>query len=535
MIKELYDTARYKMGMVSQREMIDAVQEQRTQRGEYINGLPADIGEAFRDTCSYAEDLGNCKDPDSVYKKVSNLRNYCDYVAKRLDPSPVAQEQRQKVVSFLSSGDLMQYQPAGARMWRFFLNPMAAFTFVLEQHWATKVAMRIMRTEIRDEGYKLKYLPNISPEELQQAAFKIEQLNLFEYAIDTATRFLGYGNVWTVPETNFLGDVVKLRNLRADRMWPVYSTNGEYLDHWEYQLGVSTIPYELDEVLHLKDYSMKSPYIGSPRLGPAILEIESDLAASSLNATIFNKAGMIGLIIALEDPAIKNPLKVVNMERQKERLQETFYTQFAGVRGAQSVLVANYIKDVFKLSDIGALDANFLKLRMEVAKTIALLIGVPIERMGLPRSAAAQYQASVVEEMVTASFDKEINAIMSQVYAFINQKIIRDLLGIYNVEMAQKGRFNSNTINGARMALMASQTGPLFTVNEMRTFFYKVPELAPGDKRGNKVVDNSTMRDPMLKPPLTAEIDPRDILGLSNTTFDTQSDLMGPVEGTEED
>src|ERR1035438_6223374 len=44
-------------------------------------------------------------------------------------------------------------------------------------------------------------------------------------------------------------------SLQADRIWPVYSHNGEELEGFEYQIGTGTIIYDKEDILHLKDFS----------------------------------------------------------------------------------------------------------------------------------------------------------------------------------------------------------------------------------------------------------------------------------------
>src|ERR1039458_4743243 len=103
-------------------------------------------------------------------------------------------------------------------MWRFFFNPMGVYTFCAENHWATKAAFNIVQREIIDEGTKLVYHPSVGPDELAKADARFKQLDLRKYAVDTAMRFLAYGNVYTLPETNGLGQYgFRLKNLAADR------------------------------------------------------------------------------------------------------------------------------------------------------------------------------------------------------------------------------------------------------------------------------------------------------------------------------
>lgn len=532
-LKSFVDDARYKLGLVSKEELWRELQPEKE---AYAKSLPVWLEDEFRETCAYAEDLRNLKEPDQIYKRMGLLHEKAKMFQAVMRPHEQLDQQatddREKVANLISGEQFANYAPAGSRMWKFFLNPMGVFTFVGENHWATRAALNILETEIREEGLKYFYADSTSPERLAEVDKRLKGLDLEEYFVNTCLQILTYENSWTLIERNLFGEPVKLKNLRADRIWPKYTYNGEILEGWEYQVGSGVIPYDLDELLHFKGFSLKSPYIGTPRLAPLITEIEADLAASALQNTIMNKAGMVGVIIAMSDPALKNPLRAVNMERQSERLQSRL-NHVSGVRGAHSIVVANYIEGVHKLTAIGDLDANFLKLRTEVAKCVCLLLGVPPERLSIPRTGSQQYQAAAVENIIQSAFDKNINALTSRICAFINQKILKEELGIYDVEIKPKGRFSANTINGARMALMASQTGPLFDVNEMRTLFYRVPELPPGDKRGRIVVDNTKNRDEGVLPNMIAQEDPRELISVA-PTLQEESDKSYTAEDGDE-
>ena len=499
------------MGWVSSQELWDATHpRQKTIADE----MGPEMREVFLEYCQESESIRACKDPEEAYKKLGSQRLLSDWLVKNMRPEDYEAEYQEKVTTLLSGDNAVNYSPAGSRMWRFFFNPMGMYTFMGEYHWATKAALMILRTEIIEEGTKYNYHPSVQPDRLMEVDRKLKEMNIFELAVDTMIRFMTYANVFLLPETNGLGKRgFRIKNLQADKIWPIYSHNGEELEGYEYQVGTGTIQYDKDEILHLRDFSLKSRHMGSPRLSAAITDVEADLAASALSNAIMQKAGMIGVIIALEDPALKmkNPMRTSNMQRQEERMQKSIQGN-AGIRGAHSVIVSNYVRDVYKLTEIGSLDANFLSLRTEVAKTVCILLGVPPERLAIPRTASAQYQAASVENILASNFDKHITMLERTVWDYINKHIIKDLMKIYDVEVAPRGRFSSNTINGARMAFLAAQTGPLFSVNEMRSWFFRVPELPVGDKRGDVVCDVSSIRDPMMKPTMVAVDDPRNLI-----------------------
>lgn len=527
MLSDTIANIRYRLGMYDKYDLVRAINPERE---AIISAYPDEYNGHIRSLSDQLMSLDVASDPTKFFDIKHKLELVLDSASKYVTDSAKSGDiQSQKSAQFLGSADMLGYHPAGARLWKFFINPLSVFTFVGDNHWATRAAIKIIRTEIDNEGMRYRYHSSVTPERLAQVDKILKELDLEQYRLNLATQYVVYANSWTLIEKNGLQETVKLSLLQPDGMWPIFDKDNAELTGWEYHVGRKTYMYGLNDIYHLKDYSLRTKYLGFPCLSPAMSDIEADLAASALNNVIMQKAGMIGWIIALEDPSEKNPLALKNIDKMQAKLQKTIQSQYSGVRGAQSIMVANYIKSVHKLTDIGSFEGNFMKLRTEIAKMVAVLLQVPPDRLHIPKADNQIYQAAGTEDLINAQFDKAINSITKKVDAFINEKILKETLNIYDVEITSAGRFSSGNLNGARAALAATQCGPLFDVNELRMWFFKVPPCGPGDSRGRVVCDNSTVRDPNLNPPGKSKTDPREDMQAGHIT---DEDLEPPSDKT---
>lgn len=487
---DFMDTAKHKLGLMSKDEYVRKILNGRE---DIIDKFPRDERADLRQMIYGMDQLSAMADLPSFLKKGYEIGQRLNDLVERYGDS-LDIETKQKV-SYVSGIDSIGYRPSGSRIWKFFVNPFAVFSFYAEQHWATKAAIEIIMTEVIHDGFSMVHARGLAPERRAYVEQIFDQFGLWELRLGILKHYLVYGNAIVLPHRNAFQNLQRFELMIMDRAMPVFDKLFEKIIGWDYWTGFHAILYRSEDVLHLGARSLKHPELGLPLLSPLIVDIESDLAASSLNNTVMHKAGMVGTIIALEDPTVANPVNAKNADRLGRRLQREIQMQFSGIKGGQSILVSNYIKGVHKVSQIGEFEGNFLKFRNEIAKAICTVLKVPPEKISINRSAGLQYQAALVEDSINASFDKAIGAYMTIIDRFINQKIIKEQLGIYDIEIEANGRYGSLTLNGARAGLTASQTGGLFTYNEVRSIFYGMPPMGPDDERGYQVCDNSKNRD----------------------------------------
>lgn len=292
------------------------------------------------------------------------------------------------------------------------------------------------------------------------------------------------------------GNSDTLQVLSPPRILPDIDPVTDKIRAWIYKPGpgLANIRIPVDKVWHLMLFSVDDyRAIGDPPLSPAILDIEADMAASAFNNQVFQKGGLLGIILSIKVPESSDPFSDEELDIVDE-LQDRIDTQFSGAKAGQSVMVANNIDNVYNVNPIGKLDSSFKTLHYETAKTVATCLGVPPEKIAVSRSDTLQYIPSLVEDSVNTSFDKSLNTLISYVDDFINEEILRNRLGITDIRIQSGGRFGSLTKNAADTIKALADAGPMITVNDALEKVLGWEPLPPDNPRGQMVLDNTQTR-----------------------------------------
>jgi hypothetical protein len=85
---------------------------------------------------------------------------------------------------------------------------------------------------------------------------------------------------------------------------------------------------------------------------------------------------------------------------------------------------------------------------------------------------------------------------------FINERILRDILGITDVRIVASGRYGALTKNAADTIKTLADAGPLITVNEALERILGWDVLPADNPRGNLVLDNTINRELETNPHL---------------------------------
>jgi len=484
-----------KMGMLTDREFLDAV---NTRRRKALDALPYSAREDVETVerlSNHMLQLQSMGDWQSYFKTGHEMSEKIQDILKK-HGSELDKNTHQKMSWIVGLDENLGYRPAGARANGFMLGPFQPFTFFYENHWAVKSVVDCVQTEVTHDGFSLVYGKKVSAKRLREVKDTIDRLNIWELRLDLLKDYLVYGNALLLPHTDTFGNLIRIEKFNMDRVSPIWNRSVDELKGWDYWQGNKMIPYMKDRLLHLRDKSLKMPDIGLPPLNCLMIDLESDLGASSLNNQAMWKAGMIGILISLESDKTGQEIAGTPF---RQRLQEEIISSFSGVKAGNSMLVANYVKNVHHLNKLSEFDGAFLKLREKVAIQIATVLKVPPESINLNRSSSLQYAAASLEDKVGAGFDRAISSYMTKIDKFINDMILKKLCGIYDVEIQANGRYGSMNLNSARAGLIASQTWGLFDVNETRTIFYGAPPCAYDDERGREIVDNSKGPGPLEK------------------------------------
>lgn len=379
----------------------------------------------------------------------------------------------------------------------FSANPFGAYAFIARHHSAVRGCVQTIMDEITNDGYVLISEKGTSKKRLKDVYRRLKSANVPEMRLTLAKHLKIYGNAWILPHNNLLGgksDVMQI--LSPPRILPDIDPVTDRIRGWLYKPGpgVGTINLPVDKVWHLRLFSVDDYRpIGDPPLAPAILEIEADMAASAFNNQVFQKGGMLGIILSMRIPDSTDAFRDEELDAVDE-LQEKVNSQHSGSKAGQGMLVVNNLDNVYNPNPIGGLDSSYSKLHYETAKTVALCMAVPPEKINVSRSDNLQYIPSLVEDSVNAAFDKSLNSLVSYVDEFINEKVLKGLFGITDIIIQSGGRYGALTLTATEAIKTLADAGPIITVNDAYEKMLGWEPLPADDPRGWYVLDNTKGR-----------------------------------------
>lgn len=476
MLRELIDDVLFRLGYIPERELI-------------LRALPAEKQKRARRICTQLGELRTLNNPGDAFALTSEL----GAIFKESAPDIKSKSLRVKDAVRMIGGDTMGYRPAMARLYGLFNgNPFGIYSFVARHHWAVRVAMQVIRDELVNDGFELIGQQGTTKKRLKDVYKQLKKMNVFDLRIDVASHIKLFGNAWILPHKNLMGGPAGLELLAPPRLMPIIDPMTDQIIGWEYTVGRTTFTYPKDKIFQLYQYTIDNyKELGDPPLTPAILLIEADLAGESYTNQQMQRGGFMGLILNMKtsdsDPISRDEDDIV------EDLQDKIDAQFSGVKAAQSVLVTNNLDKAVQLKP--PIANVFDLLHQQTAKTVAQCLGVPPEKIAISRSSTLQYIPSLVEDSVNSQFDKSINALTSLVDDFLNEKVLKEMLGITDVRIVATGRYGALTKNAADTIKVLADSGPLITVNQALDRILGWKPLAADNPRGNYILDNSVNRD----------------------------------------
>jgi hypothetical protein len=472
----------------------------RKYRNLLLKSLPEDKEKRAKSLIKELNNLSAFKNIDEFFNKSNELNNLVKEAIDKSDTKLVNKVFRRKESTQLIDTSNQNYTPAISGLYQLFRNPFGIYKYLMQNHWAVETSINVIRREIANDGYIIRAKKGTTKKRLKDIHDILVKTGIPELRIKICSHIKLYGNCWILPE----GKSIKI--LSPPRMLPISDPISDKIIGWKYIDGHSTKTYRLDQLFHLWQYSSDDySGMGDPPLAPALVDIEADLAASNFNNLVFQKGGLLGIILSIDPPISDlddDPEEIV------EELQDRIDAQYSGMQSGQSVLVASHLKNVYNVSPVGKLDSSFSSQRQETAKTIANCLGVPPEKIAVNRSDNLQYVPAFVEHSINSAFDKEITALTTLVDDFINEKIIKGIFKITDARIEAGGRFGSLTKTAAETVKILADAGPLLTVNQALEWILGFEPVSPDNERGQIVLDNSANRDSNSNPPI---IDPEKI------------------------
>lgn len=466
--------------------------------------LRASLEQDFKDL----NDLKTLANPEAYYSKHIEIGKKLQHARSFTKAGGPVDKALKRFMS-RTNGNVFGYSPAGAKMWGHFSNPMEVFAYLYDNWWAFKVAVDRIETEVESGGFVLRGAKGVSQKKLMQTYKKLKELDVDKLFTKAVTHRVQFGNFYMFPHTtrkDDKDDLLRLEVLSPTRLSPLFHNRTNEIVGYEYRIGQITRKYLKEQVLHSAMASGGDIGIGTPPILPAVLPVETALYADMLNNTIFQKGGILGVLVAMEEP--KNDDQIGGDQSSRDwidLIQEKFNSE-AGARGGHGTMVIPGKATVHKLTDPGSIDTNWDRGKDYAAKITAECCGVPPEILGLVRSSALQYSPALVEDSVNAQLDATINRHTSTTADFFNREVMEKLLGIYDIKLMPTRRTGAKT-KTATEALNNLAQGGWITRNEGRVEWLSMEEL-PGREGQEIVCLNAVERNPESLPPRVPQQNP---------------------------
>lgn len=385
----------------------------------------------------------------------------------------------------------------GTKIWSFFPNPFQVFSYFQQNYWAVQRCINLIRETVGADGFALKASEGMSEETLMERYKELSKIDIESIYVEFCVHYALFGNFWALPHYGKRSrKLVKYEIMFPPRLQPVLNPVTETIEKYIYYMGRMKREYDVDDLDHAMMPSTDGKVIGPPLLLACTTEIETALMTMTFNNDVMQKGGLMGKIIALEQPSEDNPITNSVSDDWVRQVQNQLQFLYGGTKGANGIMAMAGVKDVHNVNDPGAIELNFRESRDGLDKRICTTLGIPSEKIGIPRSTTAQYQPSLVENVVNAQFDATINWYTAQACKFLNKHLLQEHMGITDVKIVPAGRYGAITLAAAQTVKEMAQAGPITTVNEARTHILGWAPLPPNDPRGNMVLDNTMNRDP---------------------------------------
>ena len=408
------------------------------------------------------------------------------------------------------STNMFGYKPQGTKIWNYFPNPFGVFAYFGEQYWAVGACLDLLRQEINSDGFMLKASEGVSEEKLREYYKKLTELDMDKLWVEHAVHKMLYGNFFALPHRGKrTRALVKYEILYPPRLAPIFNKSDFSIEGYQYSVGLLNRYYDADEIQKDSCASLFGRELGAPVLLSCVTEIETAMMTMSFNNNVMQKGNLLGKLVSMKAPENNEITGGANQDWVRQ-VQAQFDYIHSGSKAGQGVAVMSGVEAVHDMTKPGEVELNFRDSRIELDKRICTRTGIPSEKIGIPRSATAQYQPSLVENVINAQFDKTVNSYTADSARFFNKYLLQDLLHIYDAKLVPAGRYGAITLAAAQTIKELATAGPITTVNEAREKILGWEPLPPNDPRGNMVLNNAIGVDASSIPAMIApeQLDP---------------------------
>lgn len=436
----------------------------------------AAIPEEFREVANKLQyitgrlnNIGTYKDPTHAFFLLNELKNT---LGSAINSKSFKDEATAKSFGMIGVTDVFGYRPQGTQFWNLFPNPFGIFSFLAENHWAVRCCRSEYFKEVLADGYQL-IGPKASKERVQRI---LDNMDFDMKRMEWVDHCKIFGNFWVLPDKNGLGGLKGFKTLLPQYIRPILSVDAQRVLGWEYQLGYGFLRFDKKDLLHqIYRPSMRHYQIGSPALGALLQELEADIQAGMYNNLVFQKGGLLGMAILLNDP--KGPTVGGGLSAFAKSLQMEMNANHSGARAGFDTVVLENTKDVKVLNDLGNMDGAFHKTSEKVAKQVCRVLDIPYARVQDNSNSKKIYDAAKLQDQDAELFDKAVNEVVNVVDRFINT-VLFPMMGIKDVKIRARRRFNTFTAAAAKAGVDISMIFGAMTLDEMREEIWKLPPHA---------------------------------------------------------
>lgn len=475
----------------SRRSPAEASNIRKSEAEIFLDSLPNDYRARGHKLLSDLYDVSIISDPTLYGHKMAEFRDFVSVAYRNKENSKSGIPLGRGLNS--GSSDLYGFKPSGTQLWSYFVNPFEVYAYVAQHHKTVKMCLNMIREAMEEDGYFLVAADGVSESYLLEVHKKLRDLDIEEKRMDIASHLKVYGNAWLHPvKSRRVVGLKSLDLLYPGKLFPDFDKRTDEILKYIYIKGQEKREYYPEQLLHVKLPSIEVGALGSPPLTSAIPMIETSFHAQNFNLTWFYKGGLIGHILAIKPPDA-GAFSQGDTTEWVQSVQDQLNYLYSGSTAGGGIAAFANVEEVHKITDTATMDASWKEGDRMTAKAVAMLLGVPPEKIGVPRSESAQYQPELVENVINADFDRTMNSLTKRTDKFLNM-ILKDYLNIRGVKIQSSGRYGAMTLNAAKTITELAKSGPLITINQALDNVLGWEPLPADEERGRQVLDTSTLR-----------------------------------------
>jgi hypothetical protein len=403
-----------------------------------------------------------------------------------------------------SGSSSVGYNPAGSSLRKLMPSDFNRHSFLSSVYWAATKSRWELWTENYRDDYTLVASSSVPKKTIKLIAGVLEDLNIRYHRNKARDTVLSLGNACYVNQKNNLGGLLSLNPLLMALVDPIYDKTGTILLGWRYRIGGKALELPVEDVDHIMTYNMRSNVLGQPAMASMEADVEAAIYAAIYNVNVMRNGGLLSTVFRLRElsPTDNNyGGETTNPITLAAELTKWF-REFNGVNRAGQHAFLPFVEGVDILNKVSEMDSAWSNLDDRTAIKVCGAYGVFPERLGIMRT--SQYvNKQQVDDTMSLSMDNSNYYATNLADEYFTRVIIKEGLGIDNVEIRATGDFSAVTKTAAEVGNIIANLGvDCMPVDEFRV---RIMHLSPlGGELGDKFL-GEVIREALLAKTQTAE------------------------------